>query len=92
VPSLPLEIAAQALTVLRVQEYAQRKGLVLEEQHGPTRRQFLLVIPPDEMNSVLDELLFAGLLNPVQEIIGRPAAHLVLHERFSTLTWIDEPV
>ncbi|HET8579738.1 MAG TPA: hypothetical protein VFL31_01965 [Nitrospiraceae bacterium] len=61
---LPLEIAAQALTVLQVQEYARRKGFTTEQRHSKCRRQYLLVIPLDELNTVLDELLLAGLLNP----------------------------
>lgn len=85
----PLEVAAQALTVLRVQEYAQKKGLSIEEQGEGSRRQFLLEIPLDELNGVLDELLFAGLLLPLQEIHGRAPAHLVLAERFASLTWVD---
>ncbi len=87
----PLELAAQALTVLRVQDYARQKGLTFEETQGQSQqRRFLLTIPLDELNSVLDELLFAGLLLPLQEISGRPSAHTILHERFSTMTWIDE--
>jgi ABC-type uncharacterized transport system permease subunit len=85
----PLEIVARALTIVRVQAYAQKKGLSIEEQSEWSRRQFLLLIPLDELNAVLDELLFAGLLNPIQEILSRPSAHTILHERFSTLTWID---
>jgi len=88
----PLEVAAQALTVLRVQTYAQHKGLAFEElDRQSDRRRFALAIPLDELNGVLDELLFAGFLLPLQEIHGRPSAHTILHERFSTLTWIDEP-
>lgn len=87
----PLEILDQALRVVRVLEYAEKKGLATEERSVSGRRQFLLVIPLDELNGVLDELLFANLLNPTQEVIGRPAAHVILHERFSTLTWVDEP-
>ncbi len=70
-------MAAQALTVARVQEYAQQKGLTLEKQNGADSRRYLLEIPLDELNCVLDELVFAGLLLPLQEITGRPAAHAI---------------
>lgn len=85
-----LEIAAHALTMARAQGYAQKNGLVTEERTELNRRQLLVAIPLDELNSVLDELLFAGLLFPLQEIRGRPDASVILHERFSTLTWVDE--
>lgn len=85
-----LEIAAQALAMARVKDYAETKRLAVEERNDAGPPQLILTIPVDELNGVLDELLFAGLLHPLQEIRGRPSAQTVLHERFSTLTWSYE--
>lgn len=87
----PLDIAARALSVLRVQKYARRNGFAIEEDEQPRCRRLLLAIPLDELNATLDELSIEGLLHPTQEILGRPSAHTVLRERFSTLTWVDDP-
>lgn len=85
-----LELAARALTILRVQEFARSHGLPIEGTCGLGRRDFLLAIPLDELNGILHELHVEGLLlDPVQPIMGRPAAHIVLEEQFATLTWID---
>ncbi len=85
----PLDLAAQVLAVLRLQEFAGRTGLRVEESSRPGSREFALLIPPDRMNHVLWDLDLAGLLMPTQEITGLPALHTRLEERFSTVTWID---
>jgi hypothetical protein len=85
----PLELAGQAIVVLRLQEFARRTGLRVQESRRPDRREFGLMIPPDRMNDVLWDLDLEGLLAPAQEITGPPALHVHLEERFSTLTWVD---
>lgn len=82
-------IAAQALTAARVQRYANDRGLAVEERCSPLRRELVVDIPLDELNGILDELLYAGLLRPLQVIQGKAASHIVLAERFATLTWVD---
>lgn len=64
----PLDLAAQAIAILRLQEFARRTGLRVEESRLPTCREFVLVIPPDRMNDVLWELDLAGLL-PVDRLL-----------------------
>jgi len=65
----PLELAAQALTVLRVQDYARQKGLAFEEIQGqPQQRRFVLAIPLDELNSVLDECSSPGSSSPCKRL------------------------
>lgn len=83
----PLDLAAQAIAVMRLQEFAQRIGLRVEEARRPDRREFALVIPANGMNDVLWDL--AGLLTPTQEITGPPGLHVRLEERFATLTRVD---
>ncbi|MDI6772029.1 MAG: hypothetical protein QME77_05515 [bacterium] len=85
----PLDLAAQAMAVLRLQEFAHRIGLRVEESRRPNHREFALVIPADGMNDVLWDLDLAGLLMPTQEITGPPALLVRLEERFPTLTWVD---
>jgi hypothetical protein len=85
----PLELAAQALAIVRMQEFARRKGLKVQEREDVYKREFDLVIPAEGLNEVLYELDLQGLLPPMQEITGSPKLHVKLEERFSTLTWVD---
>lgn len=85
----PLELAAQTIAVLRLQEFARRNGLRVEESRRPYRREFALVIPPDRMNEVLWDLDLEGLLGPTQTIAGPAPLHVRLEERFATLTWVN---
>jgi hypothetical protein len=87
----PLDLAAQALTTTRLQEFAARTGLSIEEVRKARRREFALVIPPNRLNDVLWDLDLAGLLLPTQQITGPPGLHASLEERFATLTWVDAP-
>jgi hypothetical protein len=85
----PLELAAQALAVVRVQEFAGKNHLSVEEREGPYQRHFVLSIPADRMNDLLWELDLQGLLSPNQVITGNPGLHVALEERFSWLEWVD---
>lgn len=85
----PLKLVAQAIAVMRLQEFARRTGLRVEESRRPDRQEVALVIPPDRLNDVLWGLDLEGLLTPTQEIVGPPALHVQLEERFATLTWVD---
>ncbi len=51
-----LDLAAQALAVPRLQEFARRTGLRVEESRRPVCRKFAPVIPSDRMNDVLWDL------------------------------------
>lgn len=86
----PVDLAAQVIAVLRLQEFAGRTGLRVEESCRPGCLEFALLIPPDRMNHVLWDLDSAGLLTPTQEITGAPDLHVRLEERFATLTWVDD--
>ncbi len=83
--AVPLDLAAEVITVLRLQEFAGRTGLRIEESSRPGCLEFALLIPPDRMNHVLRELDLADLLTRTREITG-PGLHVHLEERFSTLT------
>ncbi len=85
----PLQLAAQALAVIRVQEFASKNNLALEEREGPYQRHFVLKIPADRLNNILWELDLQGLLRPNQVITGDPSLHVGLEERFSWLEWVD---
>lgn len=85
----PLRLAAQALAVVRVQEFAAKSNLTVEEREGPYQRHFILSIPADRMNDILWELDLQGLLSPNQVITGNPNLHVGLEERFSWLEWVD---
>ncbi len=85
----PVDLAAQVIAVLRLQEFAGRTGLRVEESSRPSCLEFALLIPPDRMNHVLWDLDLQGLLTPTQEITGPPTLHVCLEERFATLTWVD---
>lgn len=85
----PLELAAQALTVARIQEHARKHGLTVDERETAYSKEYLLTIPAERMNAVLWDLDLAGLLKPNQRITGDPALHVKLEERFSWLEWED---
>lgn len=85
-----LELAAHAVIVLRLHEFAQRTGLPVEEACHAHCREIALVIPPEETNDVLRELDLAGLLMPTQQIAGPLALHGRLQTPLSTLTWDDD--
>lgn len=85
----PLELAAQALAIVRVQEFARLNRLALEEREGTHHRDFVLNIPAERMNEILWELDLAGLLQPNQTIAGDRTLHTRLEERFASLTWVD---
>ncbi|MDQ7842102.1 MAG: hypothetical protein RDU83_13940 [bacterium] len=85
----PLELAAQALTVARIQEHARTRGLTVDERETAYSREFVLMISAERMNDVLWDLDLAGLLKPNQRITGDPALHVKLEERFSWLEWSD---
>jgi hypothetical protein len=85
----PLELAAQSLAVVRVQEYARKAGLAVEEREAAYNREYLLEIPEDRLNGVLWDLDLAGLLKANQRITGAPGLHATLEERFSWLEWVD---
>jgi hypothetical protein len=85
----PLELAGQALAVVRVQEFAAKRNLAVEEREGSYQRHFVLSIPADRMNDILWELDLQGLLSPSQVITGNPDLHIRLEERFSWLEWVD---
>ncbi len=85
----PLGLAARALAVARVQEFAAKNHLAVEEREGPYHRDFILSVPADRMNDILWELDLQGLLYPNQRITGNPDHHVGLEERFSWLEWVD---
>ncbi len=85
----PLWLAAQALAIVRVQEFAAKNQLTVEEREGPYKRDFVLSIPADRMNDILWELDLQGLLYPNQRMTGNPDLHVGLEERFSWLEWVD---
>lgn len=85
----PLELAAQSLTILRVQEYARKHSLTVDEHEAAYSREYVLTVPADRMNDVLWDLDIAGLLRPNQRITGDPALHVKLEERFAALEWVD---
>lgn len=85
----PLSLAAQALAVARVQEFAAKNDLALEEREGSYHRVFVLSIPAGRMNDILWEFDLQGLLFPNQVITGNPDLHVGLDERFSWLEWVD---
>jgi hypothetical protein len=91
----PLGLAAQALAVARVQDFARRNGLSVEEREGSYQRHYVLSVPADHMNDILWELDLQGLLVPNQVISGASGLHVQLEERFSWLNWVDaleEPI
>jgi hypothetical protein len=85
----PIELAAQSLSIVRVQEYAQRHGLTVEERETAYTREYVLMIPAERMNDILWALDFAGLLKPNQRITADSALSAKLEERFSWLEWVD---
>lgn len=85
----PLKLAAYALVVVRVVEFARRNHPPVEEREGPYHRTLVLSIPADRMNDILWELDLQGLLYRNQRITGNPDLHVGLEERFSWLEWAD---
>lgn len=86
----PLELAAQSLSIVRVQEYARKQDLTVDEREGAYSREYVITIPPDRLNDVLWDLDTAGLLKLSQGITGDPALHVKLEQRFSWLDWVDD--
>lgn len=78
--AVPPELAAQAIAVLRLQEFARRTGLRVEESRRPDRREFALVIPPDRLNDVLWDLDLEGLSPPQAPHIENESAFALLEE------------
>ncbi len=85
----PLSLTAQALTIARVQDFARKNSLTVEERERAYHRDFVLSIPADRLNDILWELDLEGLLRPNQVITGDPSLHVRLEERFSWLEWVD---
>ncbi len=65
-----LEMAAQALTVARMQEFAHLKDLEVEESAPDgTTRDFILLIPTEQLEDTILELKHKGLAKIRQTLV-----------------------
>jgi hypothetical protein len=60
----PIELAAQSLSIVRVQEYAREHELSIDERETAYSREYVLKILAERMNEVLWDLDLEGRLKP----------------------------
>ncbi len=86
-----LELAAQALTVARVQEFAHLKDLEVEETapEGATR-DFILLIPTGQLEDTILELKQQGLARIRQTLVVSLSVHANLPQHILDFFTIED--